>query len=215
MKKKFVQILLSGTFLLSGCAVPLLESPAPMEPGKVQVGLYTDMIMSQAGLGLMPTGIILRAGIMKNTSISLRASVYGAGMDLKRSFGKNAISIGFNSFISSFLFSDTTDLSSGWTWVHATWMLSSKKYSSSYDAFFLSGLYAFLPTRDTRKSAPWGLRAAIGISSKNLSSRQSPISFAMEYGFLIPVSNKDNPLEEYYGDLFVIPYGAVGIFLSF
>ncbi len=212
--KKTLQLLLVGG-LLSGCATPLLESPRPMEPGEVQVGLYTDMIMSYTGgFTPIPTGIMLKAGITKNTSISLRASVYGAGMDVKRSFGKRAIAFGFNTFAAGFMFSDTSDFSAGWTWIHTTWIMESKRTFHSYNAYFLAGPYAFLPARNMTKPVPWGIRAAIGISSKDISLTNT-ISVVLEYGFLLPINNEENLFEEYYGDIFIIPYRAIGLFLSF
>ncbi len=210
LRRNYTLLLLVAGAILSGCTTPLLESPHPIKPGEIQVGLYSDMTSYQGGLGLVPTGIILRTGITENTSISMRASLYGAGMDVKRSFGKRAIAFGFNAFLTSFLF-DTTNMSAGWTWVHATWIMSSKKQLPSYDAYLLMGPYAFLPLRDPKKSTPWGFRVAIGISSKNLSL----VNVVMEYGFLLPIYNYENPLEEYYGNVYLIPYGAVGFFFSF
>ncbi len=209
-KNNILNLVAVGT-ILSACTTPVLESPRPVEPGKVQVGLYTDMTTYYGGLGLVPTGLILRTGITKSISVSFRASLYGAGMDMKKSFGKKAIVFGFNSLISNSMFSDTAYMSSGWTWVHATWIMSSRKESPSYEAYILIGPYAFLPSRDIGKPIPWGFRVALGAASKNLPL----VNIALEYGFIIPINNQVNPFEEYYGDLYTIPYGAAGIFLDF
>jgi len=214
IKRKIVQVFFIGTFLLSGCAVPLLESPAPMEPGEIDIGIYSDALF---GGGLYPTGIMLKAGLTKNISLSARAAIYGAGLDIKRSFGNRAVALGFNSFLFS---AGSNSPMYGWTWIHLTGIIGSRKNSSTnnsllrnMDISLLIGPYAYVNTINTESHVPWGLRMAMGLAI----GKQSPVKVLTEYGFLIPLSGTPFPYDDNSNsyDYYMMPYGSLGIFFGF